>query len=237
MKKIFLLGFLLLLGACGKQETNTMVLFAEAEQGIEPYMTRTIVTPDYMRIDYNQDDDDFILFDRKTGIIYSVVHENETIVSVKPSKVDAESPMELDFNIEKGVLGEDVPDIDGETPAYYRYTANGEVCFETISVEGILPDVATVYREYLKSLSGEHARILPTVPAGMQNACDLATNIFAYGRQYEKGFPINEWHGEYNNHYKRQMIEYKTNIEVEPELFKLPESYHQYSPAEIAPVQ
>jgi hypothetical protein len=211
-----------------------MIQFAETEQDIQPYMTRTIITPEFMRFDYNKDDDDFILFDRKSKMIYSVVHQDQTIVTVEPREVKVESPIKLDFVVEKGVLGEEVPEVEGRKPEYYRYKVNGQVCYETISVKGLLPDATRAFRDYLKTLSGEHARILPRTPADMQDPCDLATNIYDYGRQYDYGFPINEWHGEYNNHYKRQLVSYEKGFEADPKLFQLPEGYHRYKPEELA---
>ena len=234
MKRILIFVLMALASGCSKDEGNTMILFAETEQDIQPYMTRTIITPEYMRFDYNKDDDDFILFDRKSKVIYSVVHQDQTIVTVEPREVKVESPINLDFVIEKGVLGEEVPNVEGTKPEYYRYKVNGQVCYETISVKGLLPDATSAFRDYMKTLSGEHARILPRTPADMQDPCDLATNIFDYGRQYENGFPINEWHGEYNNHYKRQLVNYEKGYKAKPELFQLPEGYHRYKPEELA---
>jgi len=225
---------LVLAAGCSKDKGNIMIQFAETEKDIQPYMTRTIITPDYMRFDYNKDDDDFILFDRKTKVIYSVVNDDQTIVTVEPQEVTVKSPIKLDFSVEKGVLGEEVPNVEGKKPEYYRYKVNGKLCYETISVKGLFPDASIAFRDYLKTLSGEHARILPRTPADMQDACDLAVNIYYYGRMYDNGFPVNEWHGEYNNHYKRQMVNYDTDFKPDPKLFQLPAGYHRYKPEELA---
>jgi len=234
VKRILFLMLLVLTASCGTDKGNMLIQFAEAEKDIQPYMTRTIITPNYMRFDYNKDDDDFILFDRKSKVIYSVVNDDRTIVTVEPREVKVKSPIKLDFSVEKGVLGEEVPNVEGKKPEYYRYKVNGKVCYETISVKGLFPDASNAFRDYLKTLSGEHARILPRTPADMQDACDLAANIYYYGRMYDHGFPINEWHGEYNNHYKRQMVNYDTDYKPDPKLFELPKGYHRYKPEELA---
>lgn len=234
MKRFMLLWLLVLTAACSKGNGNLMIQFAETEKDIQPYMTRTIITPEYMRFDYNKDDDDFILFDRKSRIIYSVVNSDKSIVVINPQEVKVKSPIKLDFSIEKGKLGKDVPEVEGKTPEYYRYLVNGQVCYETISVKGLFPDASKAFREYLKTLAGEHARILPRTPADVQDPCDLAANIYNYGSLYDKGFPINEWHGAYSNHYKRQMINFVRDYKPDPKLFELPKDYHRYTPEQLA---
>lgn len=234
MKKILLLGMASLLTACSGEEPVTRIVFAEMDNSSQPYMSRAIITPDYLRMDYNKDDDDFILFERKSGIIYSIVHGEKNIVVVKPQDVTVETPIELNVEVVKGELDKDVPSVDGKTPEYFQYKVNGQVCYETISVSGLLPFATKVHKQYLKTLAGEHARVLTHIPADQYNACDLAANIFHYRMKFENGFPINEWHGEYSNGYKRQVVDFEEGYKVNPELLKLPEGYNRYSPSDIS---
>ncbi|MBD3610807.1 MAG: hypothetical protein HUJ30_09685 [Gammaproteobacteria bacterium] len=236
MKKLILIGLLALLAGCDNSDEHVKILFAEVENGIEPYTSRTIISPDFMRIDYNEDDNDFILYDRKTKTVYSIVNGDQSIVVIAPREHDTKSPIKLNLAIEAGKLGKDAPTVDGKQPKHFIYTVNNKVCYDTISVEGLLPVVGEIYSDYLATLAGEHARILPVTPADLQNGCDLANNIFAIGRQFEKGFPINEWHGEYNNGYKRQLIDYQTGYKADPKLFKLPENYRRFTPDTIGAI-
>ena len=233
MKKILIFGFAILLSACGKDEPVTRIVFAEMDISTEPYMSRAIITPDFLRMDYNKDDDDFILFDRKSGIIYSVVHGEKNIVVVKPLEVSIEPPIELSVEVVKGTLDKDIPEVEGKKPEYFQYKVNGKVCYETITVKGLLPFANKVHKQYLKTLAGEHARVLTQIPADQLDACDLAANIYHYQMKFDNGFPINEWHGEYSNGYRRQVVDFEEGFKVAPELLKLPEGYNRYSPSDM----
>ena len=234
MRKSLLLMTLLLLSACGQKEPVTRIVFAEVDNANEPYMSRAIITPEFMRIDYNKDEDDFILFERKSGIIYSVVHKEKNIIVVMPSEITAASPLKLDVEVVKGQLDKSVPDVEGKTPEYYQYKVNGQLCYETISVPGLLPFASKVHKEFLKTLAGEHARIVNEIPADQHDACDLAATIYHYGMKFDHGFPINEWHGEYTMGYKRQVVDYEEGFTYDPALMLLPQDYKRYQPEDIA---
>ena len=234
MKKLILVSLVMFITACGDNEPVTRIVFAEMDSSTQPYMSRAIITPEFLRMDYNKDDDDFILFERKTGIIYSIVHGEKNIVVVNPQEVTVKSPVELKIEVVKGAVEKDTPTVDGKSPEYFQYKVNGETCFETISVPNLLPFATKVHKQYLKTLAGEHGRILNAIPADQHNACDLAANIYHYEMKFENGFPINEWHGEYSNGYRRQVVDFEENFEVNPELMKLPEGYNRYSPSDMA---
>lgn len=101
-----------LLAAChpGK-ETATAVYFNEVERGAEPYTTRMLITPQFLRIDYGIDNDDFILLDRKHPAIYSVNHDDRTILVIEPLPIALPAPQQFVHETEqdKG----DIPPIDG----------------------------------------------------------------------------------------------------------------------------
>jgi len=233
VKRLLVLSLVVLLTACSEEEPVTRIVFAEMDSASEPYMSRAIITPDYLRMDYNKDDDDFILFERKTGIIYSIVHGEKNIVVVKPLAVNIKTPIELNIEVVKGELDKDTPSVEGKIPEYFQYKVNGKICYETISVPGLLPFATKVHKQYLKTLAGEHARVLSHIPADQHDACDLSANIYHYQMKFENGFPINEWHGEYSNGYKRQMVDFEEGYKVNPELLKLPEGYNRYSPSDM----
>ena len=50
----------------------TTLNFIEQERGIDPYRTRVLVTPEFVRIDDGVDNNEFILFDRRAQTLYSV---------------------------------------------------------------------------------------------------------------------------------------------------------------------
>ena len=60
------LAALLLVGAASAQPASLLV-YRVAEQGGEPYSSRIIVTPDFLRLDEGSDDASYTLFDRRQG--------------------------------------------------------------------------------------------------------------------------------------------------------------------------
>lgn len=233
MKRLLMLSLTVLLTACSEEEPVTRIVFAEVDDSNQPYKSRAIITPEYLRMDYNKDDDDFILFERKSGIIYSIIHGEKNIVVVNPIDVNIQSPIELSVEVIKGEVDKDVPMVDGKKAEYFQYKVNGQICYETISVPGLLPFATKMHKLYLKTLAGEHSRVLSHIPADQHNACDLASNIYNYQMKFENGFPINEWHGDYSNGYKRQVLDFEEGYKVDPELLKLPEGYNRYSPSDM----
>ena len=65
-----------------------MLMYMVKESGIDPYQTRIIINSDYIRIDDDEGPNDFVLFDRNTGVTYSSASENEAILVVNKREVD-----------------------------------------------------------------------------------------------------------------------------------------------------
>ena len=61
----------------------TVFWFDELDAGIDPVQVRYLVTTKYLRIDNGGLQDNFILFDAANKIIYSVNHEDKTILVIK----------------------------------------------------------------------------------------------------------------------------------------------------------
>ena len=227
LKKItFIVLITLFITACQDNVTNkpAMALFVEQELDIEPYKTRIIVTADYMRLDDGNDASDFALLDRKARKIYSTSSENNTIIAVSARKVDIEPPMPLAISNDKVTATANVPTVAGKTPEHYALSVNGKVCYEVMAVKGMLPDMVKAMQEFAEILAGDSAVTFNSIPADMQNACDMAGNTFAPGRHLQFGFPVSEW----KKGYSRTLMEYKDDFKVEPALFELPKGYFQY---------
>ena len=121
MKKILLLiAFYSLFACSAKEQGNTMVMFVEQEQGVEPYQTRMIVTKDFLRIDDGQDSDSFVLFDRVKKIVYSTNPDDHAIMAVHEKKMPGnkklEPPIKLVQTVKEVKDMKDAPEIDGKKP-------------------------------------------------------------------------------------------------------------------------
>ena len=154
---------LLLLATAGRgagaddQPYSLYLLFAEQERGVEPFQTRVLLTPDYLRFDEGENSDGFVLFDRRKQIIYSVANETRTIIIVEPKTHNIKPPFELQLSkVELDDIS-DAPPIGGEKPRHYQYKSRDELCYEVLSVHGLLPEYIEAKREFNLVLANDSA--------------------------------------------------------------------------------
>ncbi len=203
----------------------TVLWFEEREPGVAPYRTRMIVVRDFVRMDDGGAEDDFVLFDRRSGAIHSVSHEDRTVLDVASRPVERKPPYALELTESRDPV-EDAPKIAGRTPEHLRFEVNGTLCYEVIAVPGLLDDAVVALRQYHRSLAGEQALTLDWTPVEMQTPCMLANVVFHPARHLAYGFPVQEW--DYRG-YARALSDYREGVEVNPGLFQLPEGYRHYS--------
>lgn len=206
--------------------SNVMLTFVEFEKNIDPYQTRVIVTPDFMRFDDGEGSRDFILFDRKQDVVYSVNSEEQTVMSLKRKHVAATPPFKL--NLTEQNLGnmKDAPAIDGKRPMHYRFSANDEHCYDVVAVQGLLPEVVKAMQEFSDLLASDSKLTFNNIPADLHDACDMSMSTFAAGRHLVHGFPIQEWSAKGAG---RSLLDYQLNYEPDAALFVLPSEFKHYS--------
>lgn len=230
MKKIVLLvlSFLSLafvLAACQQRPHNQLILFVESEEGIDPYQTRVMITPGYMRFDDGEQSTTFLLIDRNKKVAYSVNHEMQTIMSVKSQGIEATPPMELTYTVNELDDFKDAPTINGRQPKHRQLLTNAQLCLDVVSVKGLMPEAVVALKEYHQLLAADSALTFNVIPADMHDPCDISMSTFAPTRHLEYGFPIQEW----KPGYARSLESYDETYQVDPELLKLPETYFTYS--------
>jgi hypothetical protein len=217
---------LLITGGCtfgNNQSKATIVVFVEQEQGTEPYRTRMIVTRNFLRMDDGDDASDFLLFNRKTRVIYNTNSSDRSILVIPAQHMNGKPPFEIK-NKAVSVKSE-LPDIDGKIVSEYRLLSNDTECYHLFAVKGILENVKQALREYRQALAGEQINVLANMPVAMQTACDLSNNIFMPARHLKHGFPIRlqEMTGRL-----RELVGYEDKM-VSKDLFILPEGFGEYS--------
>ena len=224
-----LLTLLLLMFAAQLQAEEsvkvTIVKHQIIEANIEPYISRMIITDSQMRMDDDEDEGNYLLFSRKTGVIESVNHSEQSIFVINPREILAESPFALKQKTERINLS-DVPAIGGKTPQQFQLSVNGEHCQSVVSVEGILGDALDAWRKFRRVLAGEHAATLSYIPVDQQSGCDLALNTFSPAWFLEFGLPVQslEVGGK-----GMLLVDYTLDEQVDSKLFMLPEGYERYS--------
>ncbi|MCW9012842.1 MAG: hypothetical protein OQL06_03595 [Gammaproteobacteria bacterium] len=207
-----------------KQFISAMAFFYdEIEKDAGQTEMRYLVTPDFLRIDYGDADDDFILYDKSAEIIYSVNREDRTILFI--NKFLWKMPM-FNFNrkIEINEL-KDAPTIAGKHLKTMHLKADDEICMDVQLIPNIYTDEMAVFKSYQNILSGQQSRMMKNTPKEMQTPCFLLAQIYNNGEYYDLGLPVQEWHA---RGYAKILKNYQ-KISVANSLFKLPESYRKYA--------
>jgi hypothetical protein len=200
------------------------------EPGVDPYQTRMVITDDYIRIDDDDNPRNFILVDRNKDIVYSVSDDNDAILVVPKGLVKLEQAFEIKYT-EQRVVEKQAPRIDGKPTARYIFEANGLACYDTVIAEGLLPEATRALTQYLSILAGQHATTLKEVPADMINACDLGMHVLKPGMHLVHGLPISEL--DPASGYRRQLIEFEDDHEIDVSLFVLPEEFGRFTINEL----
>ena len=231
-----ILLLLLVLGntACDRKPVNEsysyLLLFAEEEADIEPYQTRVLLTPDYLRFDDGDNSTEYVIFDRKKKTIYSVANETRTVIVVEPKTHSVQPPFALKLAHLKLDDMQDAPSIGGNRPKHYQFKSIDETCYETLSVIELLPEYIQAKREFNQILANDSAQTLLATPADMQNGCEMAKSTFAPNRHFEFGFPVRMWK---EDEYSKTLLDYKKDYVIDAKLFTLPANFRRLTVDEI----
>ncbi len=211
----------------GESLPGTALLYMETEPGShQSYTARMFVNSHYLHMADSRSPMDYILFDRKEKVIYSVNADDQTIFEIHAKPVDIEPPIVIDY-VEESQFSSAIPKIEGRHATHYRYTVNGKRCYDAVvTPPSFLPDVREALIEFRTILAGEHASTLANTPRDMLNACDLAVNVFDANKHYSHGLPIREWG---SDGYQRFLKDYRGDFTVQQEVLSLPEGYRHYS--------
>lgn len=197
------------------------LVYVEQEPGIEPYRSRYIVTDDFLRIDDDDQNGGFVLFDRRQRIIFSTNADNRSILEIHQRAATEEPPRALTLTHEWLPL-EGAPDVGGRQAEYRRYSVNGETCLDQVSLPGLAPEMVAALVEFRQVLAGEHRRMVPLTPADMQDGCDLARHAFHVDSFMAHGLPLKEWDGRGN---RRELVDMELDYRPAAGLFELPADY------------
>lgn len=229
MKKWWLIAGSLLVMGCTHEPASQMILFGEQEDGVEPYQTRLIVNPEYLRFDEGDNSATYLLYNRKTRTAYNVNHQNKTVMVLEHKSQTVESPMELKHTVEILDDIQDAPQIKNTKPVHRKLKTNDQLCLDIVTVKGLMPDAVQALKEFQLLLASDSAVTFNNIPADLHEPCSLAMNTFAPTRHLEYGFPIHEW----KPGYSRTLLDYNENFTTRPEFFAVPKDYFTYTVQEF----
>ncbi len=211
----------------GESLAGFALLYVEKEAGTKRlFTTRVFVNRNFMQMSDSRSPMDYILFDRKKQVIYSVNSEDETVFEIHKKSIDIDSPIALNY-VETSQPSSAIPKIEGRSATHFSYTANGKKCYDAVVThKSFMPDVRKAMMDFRSILAAEHASTLGNTPIDMLDACDLAVNVFDANRHFEQGLPIREWG---NGGYQRFLKDYQVDMRVNQEALTLPKNYRHYS--------
>ncbi len=209
----------------GAEVESMMLLYKAKEQGVAPYTSRILVTKHFVRMDDGVDDGDYLVFDRKSRMISSVTHDDQTVFEIPPREVNVESPVPLKLRTEVVEPEQTPPKVAGQTPEHRKFYVNDSLCYSVVTVPVLMGDAVEALRDFRRVLAGEHAKTLPRIPADMQEPCDMALNTFAPDWQLKFGMPLQEWDEKGNG---QMLVDFTQGFMVDEALFGLPKDYKHY---------
>ena len=220
MQKILSALLLCALSTGGLAASGSLLVYRVWEQGIDPYISRVIVTPDHVRLDEGSGGGGYTLFDRQQEIIYTVSTEDQSVLVMNPTELppDPSDSLILQEDVE---VDEQAPAVAGRQPSNVRLLANGELCAELVVIDGVMEDAVEGLIELKLVLARIQAATLESLPPEMRRPCDLAMNVHAADRALRFGLPVQER----SEGRSQSLIDFSTDFEVDDALFVLPAEF------------
>jgi len=209
-------------GARADTHNGALLVYRVWEPGLQPYISRILVTPGYLRMDEGEGSGDYTLFDRKQGIIYNVSSEDHSALVMNPPAAAAATRDDLRLE-ERSNSDDQAPRIGGLMPQNVSLLANGQVCREMVTVPGLMPEAVAGMRDFQRVLARVQAATQGNIPADMQTPCDLAENIYAPLRQLAHGLPIQDR----SPRHSRSLVDYSAAHSFDDSLFVIPDDYRR----------
>jgi hypothetical protein len=197
---------------------------AEAGAGAGVQAMRYIINDEFLRIDGGSAETDFILFDRNKKTVFSINHEDQTIlkISYKPWQ----SP-KYDFpvSIKENTLI-DAPKVFGKQVFSYTVKAKDTACTKVLLVKDVHMNRLQVLYEFQNIMSGQQVATLANTPEEYQTPCFLVDQVYHKADYLKIGLPIQI---SYSRDYSKFLQGIKEE-EVDAGLFVLPEKYEEFLP-------
>lgn len=202
------------IGLAARAEGMVEVSFMDQPAEGGGYVTRFLVTDRYLRMDYGQDRDDFVLFDRQTRRAYNVTHEQRQILLIEPGPVTMERPERWE------VRDELLSDERGRRT--FDIQVNGLHCSRITASPTFLPEVAQALAEFNELMTSAQSATFQATPAELRHPCELARYVFEHQLWLKNGLPLYEANGDGSI---RRLLGYQTGLSERRGLFALPARY------------
>ena len=201
---------LCLLGASTVQAADMIALrYVDQDPGDSPYLTRILVTPDFMRIDGGEDGGDFVLLDRRQQKVINVMRDNKlAMVFTSGTLPPRPAGWKSRLDTHKAAAG----------TLRYSLSVSKVVCSEGVA-DKRAPDAARAMAELRAILAATQYRVWKDSPRDMQHDCDLANQVWESGTTLKLGLPLEE--REFTG--RTRQLESESKLPLQPDLFRVPD--------------
>lgn len=200
------------------------LVYDEVEESSGLQQMRYLINEQFLRIDGGVKNSDFILFNVKNRNVYSVNHEDRTILKIVYSEWKIP---EFDFQVsthEK--LMKEAPQINNKPVYNYQLKAGEKVCTQVFFIKDMYPSELKVLHRYQQTLSSQQVATLDNTPVEFHTPCFLVDQVYQQADYYLQGLPVQITH---SRGYARYLKHFE-QLKVDEDLFVLPEGYHEYLP-------
>lgn len=183
--------------------------YRDQDAGDPPYLTRILVTPDFMRMDDGEDDGDFVLLDRQRHKLINVMRGNRLAMVFTPGPLPPKpagwQPKIVTHQAARGTQR-------------FSLSVNGLTCIEGVAAKRAAPDAVRAMAELKSILAITQYRVWRDSPREMQHDCDLANQVWDSGATLRLGLPLEErdFRG------RTRQFESESNPPLKPDLFRVP---------------
>ena len=200
-----------LLGASAAQAADMIALrYVDQDAGDPPYLTRILVTPDFMRMDGGEDDGDFVLLDRRQRKVINVMRDSKLAMVFTPGTLP---PKPADWKAQL------ISDKAERGTQRFSLVVKDVVCSQGIATRRAAPDAARALAELKSILAATQYRVWKDSPRDMQHACDLANQVWETGTTLKLGLPLEE--REFTGRTRQFESESKQPLQLD--LFRVPD--------------
>ncbi|MGD9164774.1 MAG: hypothetical protein PVF13_08440 [Chromatiales bacterium] len=116
------------LPAVGAQMQAALLLYRIVSPGEEAYFHRLLSTPSFLRLDKGARDRGYILYDREKRVIYSVDHEERSILIIDPPPLTQELKEQAPAIELQVVETAQMPKVGNMEPRQWRLSVAGQTC-------------------------------------------------------------------------------------------------------------
>jgi len=184
--------------------------YIDQDPGAPPYLTRILVTPDFMRMDGGEDAGDFVLLDRRQRKVINVMHDNKLALVFTPGNVPSKpAGWKSRLDAHQAARG----------TQRFSLMVKGVVCSEGVAARRAAPDAARAMAELKSILAATQYRVWKDSPRELQHDCDLANQVWESGATLKLGLPLEE--RDFTG--RTRQLESESKQPLQLELFRVPD--------------